>query len=354
MANGYRSEEDNDLLRQVSTEGLPSVVANPTLPSAHVPVHILEVPPPVASGFPRTSQGQTARNPMLTTSTSLKVPRAFDPASGRTFAPRDDVPPRNRTPRSRSQLPQPSLPARRKRRGLALRAHRCRVLFLGKRGASRCQVADCGSRHRSGQRERPWPSIRRRCAACGSAREQRLPKVVRYARVKAPLATRRIDVLLHDCDGKPLCAVEILKTHAVDGIKAAQLNLPWLEVHADDILEDALAGSPAKTSSGPSAPTPAGAGADFASKAPPRVRNVDHDSAARVVPGSLTGGTNGRYFGGLQEHCGRHRSSTPGTAAHAADGPGETGFVRLRLHRRCRPAGGRVVAERHVARTAER
>jgi hypothetical protein len=69
---------------------------------------------------------------------------------------------------------------------------------------------------------------------------------VRGVQLEAPLDGLRPDVLLFDEAGKPLCAVEVLHTHAVTWEKAERLPIPWLELAADEVLSDPLLWRPRK------------------------------------------------------------------------------------------------------------
>jgi hypothetical protein len=87
--------------------------------------------------------------------------------------------------------------------------------------------------------------IYRRCEHCWVEREQELPDKVRSVRleerIERPGGTVIADVALLDSDGAPLAVVEILQTHKVDDPKAVKLQgLPWIELKATDVLDDAL------------------------------------------------------------------------------------------------------------------
>jgi hypothetical protein len=90
------------------------------------------------------------------------------------------------------------------------------------------------------------PAIHRRCPKCAKQSEQPLPKSVRGVLVEAALDRLRPDVLLLDEAGKPLCAIEVLHTHAVTLEKAERLPIPWLELPAHEVLSDPLVWRPRK------------------------------------------------------------------------------------------------------------
>jgi hypothetical protein len=84
------------------------------------------------------------------------------------------------------------------------------------------------------------PVIHRRCPSCSKEILQPLPPTVRGVEVEAALDGLRPDILLLDGAGKPLCAVEVLHTHAVSWEKAERLPIPWIELAADEVLSDPL------------------------------------------------------------------------------------------------------------------
>jgi len=90
------------------------------------------------------------------------------------------------------------------------------------------------------------PAIYRRCLRCGKQTQEQLPDGVRDARVEASHGGLRPDVLLYDGGGNPLWAVEVLHTHAVTPEKAERLQIPWLELAADEVLREPLSWRPCK------------------------------------------------------------------------------------------------------------
>jgi hypothetical protein len=94
----------------------------------------------------------------------------------------------------------------------------------------RAAVSDSGKR----------PLIHRRCPTCWKTFQHPLPQSVRGVQVEAALDGLRPDVLLVDGAGQPLCAVEVLHTHAVSWEKAQRLRVPWIELAADEVLSDPL------------------------------------------------------------------------------------------------------------------
>ena len=103
----------------------------------------------------------------------------------------------------------------------------------------------------SGQGKRPV--VHRRCPKCAKQTQEQLPAAVRDAKVEAPLGGLRPDVLLFDGVGKPFWAVEVLHTHAVTPEKAERLQIPWLELAADEVLSDLLSWRPRNDGLGPAA-----------------------------------------------------------------------------------------------------
>jgi hypothetical protein len=89
----------------------------------------------------------------------------------------------------------------------------------------------------------PPVSIRRKCGVymCNVTSTTILPDRVVDALPEQRISSGRIvDVAFIDIDLNVVCAVEVFYTHAVDEKKAADLNGPWLEVRAEDVLENPL------------------------------------------------------------------------------------------------------------------
>lgn len=91
----------------------------------------------------------------------------------------------------------------------------------------------------------PVPRLRRQCTAGVDWITSVVPDRVVDAESERRLGSGRVvDVALLDEDGMPICAIEVLYTHAVDAVKRAELDIPWLEVRALDILADPLLWNP--------------------------------------------------------------------------------------------------------------
>lgn len=80
----------------------------------------------------------------------------------------------------------------------------------------------------------------RRCAECDGKVSQQLPRGIAAASLEYLLPSGlRADVALLGPGGAPRAIVEIYPTHAVDAEKAAALaDLPWIELQAEELLED--------------------------------------------------------------------------------------------------------------------
>jgi hypothetical protein len=78
-----------------------------------------------------------------------------------------------------------------------------------------------------------------RCRGCDLPFAQAFPRHrVTTVQCEAPVASGHVvDVLLLD-GGVPRLAVEVRVTHAVDSEKAAALTVPWLEVNAEEVVEN--------------------------------------------------------------------------------------------------------------------
>lgn len=86
------------------------------------------------------------------------------------------------------------------------------------------------------------PGIRLECTCgeCHAAFEKLLPAdVFTASRVEVPVGRFICDVVAFKEDAAVL-AVEVFKSHAVDSDKAGALKLPWIELRADQVLEDPL------------------------------------------------------------------------------------------------------------------
>jgi Competence protein CoiA-like family len=87
----------------------------------------------------------------------------------------------------------------------------------------------------------PSPVFVRRCAAaCDATCRQELPRKVGGARLEARLASGRVvDVGLFARAAPALfvAAIEIHVTHAVDDDKALDVEVPWIEVEAEEVCE---------------------------------------------------------------------------------------------------------------------
>jgi len=76
------------------------------------------------------------------------------------------------------------------------------------------------------------------CSKCRSPAERELP----HAAFTSSAVEERVGPFVCDVvafkDGKPVLAVEIFNSHAVGDEKAQQLELPWIELDAGEVLED--------------------------------------------------------------------------------------------------------------------
>jgi len=83
------------------------------------------------------------------------------------------------------------------------------------------------------------PILKRSCQICGDCINQFLPDKVCGAKLECKLMDGSIvDVALVDEREKPLAAVEIRVTHAVEEAKAAELQVPFIELDGYEIIKD--------------------------------------------------------------------------------------------------------------------
>ncbi|HJV81341.1 competence protein CoiA family protein [Noviherbaspirillum sp.] len=99
-------------------------------------------------------------------------------------------------------------------------------------------------------REHPstGPSIHLRCACdeCHTSFEKLLPSdAFSASKVEEPVGKYICDVVAIKA-GAAVLAIEILKSHSVEDDKASALGLPWIELKADDVLEDPFHWRPAQ------------------------------------------------------------------------------------------------------------
>lgn len=87
------------------------------------------------------------------------------------------------------------------------------------------------------------PEIHCSCPDCGKS-PRHLPKSVKNARVEMAVDGFVADVLLIGDDEKPICALEVLQTHAVTVEKAEGLSIPWIELAAAEVLANPLRWAP--------------------------------------------------------------------------------------------------------------
>lgn len=85
------------------------------------------------------------------------------------------------------------------------------------------------------------PRITRSCYRCGRTTEQKVPDKIDEAVVEKRLDDSRLipDVTLRVA-GRAACGVEVLVTHSVDADKRSAYTIPFLEVRAEDIIDDPL------------------------------------------------------------------------------------------------------------------
>ena len=90
------------------------------------------------------------------------------------------------------------------------------------------------------------PEIHCRCPDCGKS-PRHLPGSVRSARVEMAVDGFVADVLLLGDDQQPICALEVLHTHAVTDEKAEGLSIPWIELAAAEVLANPMRWIPRRT-----------------------------------------------------------------------------------------------------------
>lgn len=85
------------------------------------------------------------------------------------------------------------------------------------------------------------PTLEYECPHCRLSSVTQIPtRRAGIVEVEAPLTQGRIiDVLLKE-NGVPTFAVEILATHAVDEQKALDLDIPWVELRAIDVVKEPM------------------------------------------------------------------------------------------------------------------
>jgi transposase-like protein len=95
----------------------------------------------------------------------------------------------------------------------------------------------------------PSPLIVRHCDICRGERDQPLPASVKGVAMECRLESGRVaDIVLADSESKPLAAVELYDSHAVDEAKEGDLRgIPWLELQASDAVQDPIHWRPLRT-----------------------------------------------------------------------------------------------------------
>ena len=83
------------------------------------------------------------------------------------------------------------------------------------------------------------PAIDSPCPTCGKS-PRHLPGNVQDARLEMAVDGFVADVLLLDDAQRPICALEVLHTHAVTDEKAEGLSIPWIELAAAEVLANPL------------------------------------------------------------------------------------------------------------------
>ena len=104
---------------------------------------------------------------------------------------------------------------------------------------------------KSGKRDAPM--LQRKCVStirdkytfCSTQVRQPLPEKVERAVLEYSLDGFRVDVALMDAN-KPVTAIEIRYTHAVDEKKASQLSVPFIELNGTQVIKDPTVWEPIK------------------------------------------------------------------------------------------------------------
>ena len=74
------------------------------------------------------------------------------------------------------------------------------------------------------------PVVMRNCKSCRRDEAQPLPNKVEKAELELPLKNGFIVDVALIADQKPVAAIEVRVTHAVDAFKDRTLNIPYIEV----------------------------------------------------------------------------------------------------------------------------
>lgn len=83
------------------------------------------------------------------------------------------------------------------------------------------------------------PTLQRECSECNWEKvTHRLPDKVESATLEYNIDGYRVDVALIDTTGTAIAAVEIFHTHRIDKDKASTLSIPFIELKAEDIIEE--------------------------------------------------------------------------------------------------------------------
>jgi hypothetical protein len=77
------------------------------------------------------------------------------------------------------------------------------------------------------------------CQDCGKVLESEIDRgKMSYAKEEVRVENYISDVVIYDKNEKPILALEVRKTHPVDHEKSCKLNLSWLELNADSIINN--------------------------------------------------------------------------------------------------------------------
>lgn len=75
---------------------------------------------------------------------------------------------------------------------------------------------------------------------CQGTIKQKIPEKVKTAQLEYPINNHRVDVALLNEHARVLSGIEIYHTHAVDEAKSEKLTIPWIELKAEDIINDQI------------------------------------------------------------------------------------------------------------------